>query len=65
MASALDLSYSSTIVFFPFEGDDETNAISESGSAELGDDGMEIAISFHLGDDGTLTAEQAASLTPS
>jgi hypothetical protein len=62
--AALDLSYSPTVVFFTFEGSDEDNEISGSGSAELLDDGtLEIEISFHLGDDATLRAERDPSST--
>jgi hypothetical protein len=62
--AALDLSYSPTVVFFTFEGSDEDNEISGSGSAELLDNGtLEIEISFHLGDDATLAAERDPSST--
>jgi hypothetical protein len=63
--AALDLSYSQTIVFFTFEGSDEDNEISGSGSAELLDDGtLEVEISFHHGDDAILRAERDPSSTP-
>ena len=53
-----------TIVFFTFEGCDEDNEITGSGSAELLDDGtLEIEISFHHGDDATLRAERDRSST--
>ena len=46
------------------EGSDEDSEISGSGSAELLDDGtLEIELSFHLGDDGTLRAERDPSST--
>jgi hypothetical protein len=62
--AALNLSYSQTIVFFTFEGSDEDNEISGSGSAELLDDGtLEVEISFHHGDDATLKAERDRSST--
>jgi hypothetical protein len=52
-------------VFFTFEGCDEDNEVTGSGSAELLDDGtLEIEISFHLGDDAVLRAERGPSSTP-
>jgi hypothetical protein len=65
VTASLDLSYSSTIVFFTFEGCDEDNEVTGSGSAELLDDGtLEIEISFHHGDDAVLRAERNTSSTP-
>jgi hypothetical protein len=65
VTASLDLSYSRTIVFFTFEGCDEDNEVTGSGSAELLDDGtLEIEISFHLGDDAVLRAERGPSSTP-
>ena len=62
--ASLDLEYSRTIVFFTFEGFDEGDEVSGSGSAELQDDGtLEIEIAFHLGDEAILTAKQEGSST--
>jgi len=52
-------------VFFTFEGCDEDNEVTGSGSAELLEEGtLEIEISFHHGDDAVLRAEPNASSTP-
>ncbi len=60
-----DLEYSHTIVFFTFEGFDEGDKVSGSGSAELLEDGtLEIEIAFHLGDDAVLRAKRQRSSTP-
>ena len=65
VTASLDLSYSRTVVFFTFEGCDEDNEVTGSGSAELLEDGMlEIEISFHHGDDATLEAKRDPSSTP-
>ena len=62
---SLDLEYSQTIVFFTFEGFDEGDEVSGSGSAEILDDGsMEIEIALHLGDEAILTAKREGSSTP-
>ena len=56
--ASLDLEYSRTMVFFTFEGFDEGDEVSGSGSAELQDDGtLEIEIAFHLGDEAILKAQ--------
>jgi hypothetical protein len=48
--AALDLSYSPTVVFFTFEGSDEGDEVSGSGSAELTEDGvLEIELSSTAG----------------
>jgi hypothetical protein len=63
--ASLDLEYSQTMVFFTFEGSDEGDEVSGSGSAELQDDGtLEIEIAFHLGDEAVLKAEREGSSTP-
>ena len=63
--ASLDLSYSRTMVFFTFEGCDEDNEVTGSGSAELLEDGtLELEISFHRGDDAVLRAERDPSSTP-
>jgi hypothetical protein len=55
--AGLDLEYARTIVFFTFEGSDEGDEVSGSGSAELTEDGvLEIELSFHRGDDAVLKA---------
>ena len=65
VTASFDLSYSRTIVFFTFEGCDEDNEVTGSGSAELLEDGtIEIEISFHHGDDATLKAKRDPSSTP-
>ena len=65
VTASLDLSYSRTIVFFTFEGCDEDNEVTGSGSAELLEDGtLELEISFHRGDDAVLRAERDPSSTP-
>ncbi len=57
--AGLDLEYARTIVFFTFEGFDEGDEVSGSGSAELTEDGaLEIEIAFHLGDDAVLKAKR-------
>ncbi len=62
--AALDLSYGLTGVDFTFDGFDEGDEISGSGSAELLDDGkLEVEISFHLGDEAIPTAERDPSST--
>ena len=62
---SLDLEYSRTMVFFIFEGSDEGDEVSGSGSAELQDDGtLEIEIAFHLGDEAILNAKREGSSTP-
>ena len=62
--ASLDLEYSQTVVFFPFEGSDEGDEVSGSGSAELQEDGtLEIEIAFHLGDEAILKAVRVPSST--
>lgn len=57
--ATMELEYASRIVFFTWDGFDEGDAISGSGSAELDDDGaIEIEISFHNGDDAILKARR-------
>ena len=57
--AALALDYARTVVFFTFEGSDEGDPISGSGSAELTKDAaLEIELSFHNGDDALLKAKQ-------
>jgi len=46
-------------VFFTWEGFDEGDEVSGSGSAELGDDGvLEIELSFRGGDEAILKARR-------
>ena len=57
---SLRLDYAHTVVFFTFEGSDEGDEVSGSGSAELGeDDTLEIELSFHNGDSAVLKARRA------
>jgi hypothetical protein len=64
MQAGLDLEYGRTIVFFTWQGFEEGDEVSGSGSAELQDDGtIEIAFAYHLGDEATLKAERVTSST--
>jgi hypothetical protein len=57
--AALALDYARTVVFFTFEGSDEGDPISGSGSAELTKDAaLEIELSFRNGDEPLLKAKQ-------
>jgi hypothetical protein len=57
---SLHLDYARAVVFFTFEGSDEGDEVSGSGSAELvDDDTLEIELSFHNGDDAVLKAQRA------
>jgi hypothetical protein len=59
VTAGLDLQYARTVVFFTFEGSDEGDEVSGSGSAELTQDGaLEIELSFHNGDDAVLKAKR-------
>jgi hypothetical protein len=59
VTASLDLDYARTVVFFTFEGTDEGDEVSGSGSAELtGDGALEIELSFHNGDDAVLKAKR-------
>ena len=59
VTAGLDLAYARTVVFFTFEGTDEGDEVSGSGSAELTQDGaLEIELSFHNGDDAVLKAKR-------
>jgi hypothetical protein len=59
LQAALDCQTSPTTVFFTFEGSDEMDPLSGTGSAEVIDDGtLEVEISFHLGDDAEFTARR-------
>ena len=63
--ASLDLEDSQTMVFFTFNGFDEGDEVSGSGSAELLEDStLEIEIAFHLGDDAVLRAKREGSSTP-
>lgn len=64
MQAGLDLEYSRTLVFFTWEGFDEMDEASGSGSADLQDDGtLEIEFAYHNGDEATLKAERLTSST--
>jgi hypothetical protein len=55
----MELEYAPSIIFFTWEGFDEMDEASGSGSAELLDDGtLEIELSFHLGDEAVLKAKR-------
>jgi hypothetical protein len=57
--ATMELEYTAQIVFFTWDGFDEGDQISGSGSAELNDDGsVEIELSFHNADDVTLKAKR-------
>ena len=59
VTAGLDLEYARTVVFFTFDGSDEGDKVSGSGSAELSEDGaLEIELSFHNGDDAVLKAKR-------
>ena len=59
LTAAAELSYGRTIVYFRWNGSDEGDQISGSGSADLQDDGtIEIELSFDKGDDATLIARR-------
>jgi len=59
LQASLDCQTSPTTVFFTFEGSDEMDPISGTGSAEMTADGMlEGEINFHLGDDAEFTARR-------
>lgn len=64
LQASLDLEYSRTLVFFTWEGFDEMDEVSGSGSAELQDDGtLEIEFTYRQGDEATLKAERLTSST--
>ena len=59
VTAGLDLAYARTVVFFTFEGTDEGDEVSGSGSAKPTQDGaLEIELSFHNGDDAVLKAKR-------
>ncbi len=59
VTAGLYLQYARTVVFFTFEGSDEGDEVSGSGSAELTEDGaLEIELSLHNGDDAVLKAKR-------
>ena len=59
VTAGLDLAYARTVVFFTFEGTDEGDEVSGSGSTEFTQDGaLEIELSFHNGDDAVLKAKR-------
>ena len=62
--ASLDLEYSQSTVFFTWEGFDEMDPASGSGSAELLDDGsLEIDFAYQFGDEAVLKAKRATSST--
>lgn len=55
----MELEHAPGAVFFTWQGFDEMDDVSGTGSAELDDDGsLEIELSFHLGDDAVLKARR-------
>ena len=59
MQAGLDLEYSTTMVFFTWQGFDEMDEVSGTGNAELLEEGkMEIEFAYHNGDEATLIAER-------
>jgi len=64
LQASLDLEYGRTLVFFTWQGFDEMDEVSGSGSAELQDDGtLEIEFAYRQGDEATLKAERLTSST--
>ena len=61
---ALDLGYSSSMVFFTWAGFDEMDEVTGDGHAELVDDGsIEITFAYHNGDEAFLKAKRDTSST--
>jgi len=64
MQAGLDLECGRSIVFFTWQGFDEMDEVTGSGSAEMLDDGsIEIEFAYHLGDEAVLRAECDPSST--
>jgi len=64
MHAGLDLEYSRTMVFFTWQGFDEMDEVSGTGSADLLDDGsLKIEFAYHLGDEAVLKAVHDTSST--
>jgi hypothetical protein len=64
LQAGLDLEYSRSLVFFTWNGHEEMDEASGSGSAELLDDGtLEIEFAYHLGDEAILKAQRHTSST--
>ncbi|MCA8934407.1 MAG: hypothetical protein KDA49_18145 [Rhodospirillaceae bacterium] len=65
LQASLDFEYGRSIVYFTWEGCEEMDEASGSGSAELLDDGtLEIEFDYHLGDQAIMTAKPTPSSTP-
>jgi hypothetical protein len=59
VTGGLNCEYSPTTIFFTWQGHDEMDEASGSGSAELNDDGtLTGEISFHLGDESAFKARR-------
>jgi hypothetical protein len=55
----MELEFAPSAIFFTWQGFDEMDDVTGSGSAKLDDDGgLEIKLSFHLGDDAVLKARR-------
>ena len=64
MQAGLDLEYGRSVVFFTWQGFDEMDEVTGSGSAEMLDDGsIEIEFAYHLGDEAVLRAKRDTSST--
>jgi hypothetical protein len=64
LQASLEFAYSRSTVYFTWAGFDEGDEITAAGSAELNDDGtIEIAFTYHLGDEAVLKAEPMTSST--
>ena len=65
LQASLDFEYGRSIVYFTWEGCEEMDEASGSGSAELLDDGtLEIEFDYHPGDQAIMTAKPTPSSTP-
>ncbi|WP_027155827.1 hypothetical protein [Mesorhizobium sp. WSM2561] len=64
LQAGLDLSYSSSMVFFTWAGCDEMDEVTGDGSAGLLEDGsIEIIFAYHNGDEAILKAKRYTSST--
>lgn len=54
----MELEYAPRAILFTWQGFDEMDDVSGSGSAELDNDTLEVKLSFHLGDDAVLRAHR-------
>ena len=64
LQASLDLDYSRSLVFFTWQGFEETDETNGTGNPELLDDGsLEIEFNYNLGDETILKAVRATSST--